>query len=110
MIKLKLSYGDLETIEVDALSRFGSKILELDFAHNKLSQIPNGFFTELSYLEILNLSGNNFVTLDLSSMLYVHNLVLDNSPILKALTLDTNDTVIGKKKLKLFRISKYQTK
>ena len=63
LIKLKLSHGDLQSVEANSLDEFGSQIQELDLAHNKLSQIPNGFLSELSNLEILDLSGNQFVTL-----------------------------------------------
>ena len=77
------------------MNHFGSKIQHLDFAHNNITQIPNGFFDQLTHLTFLNLSGNPIVTLDLSAMLFIKHLVIENSPNLQALTLKNDQTTIS---------------
>ena len=94
MVKLKLSHGRLQNLETNALSQFGSKIQELDLAHNQLSQIPNGFLAELTSLEILNLASNFFVELDLTALMFVKRLTIDNSPFLQTLSLNSNESYI----------------
>ena len=94
LVKLKLSHGSLQNLEANALSQFGSKIQELDLAHNQLSQIPNGFLAELTSLEILNLASNFFVELDLTALMFVKRLTIDNSPFLQTLSLNSNESYI----------------
>ena len=100
--KFKLSNGDLQSLEVDALNHFGSKIQHLDFAHNNLTQIPHGFFDQLTHLTLLNLSGNPIVTLDLSAMLFIKHLVIEDCPNLQALTLENFDQNTISSNLEIF--------
>ena len=84
------------------MNYFGSKIQHLDFAHNNLTQIPNGFFDQLTQLTFLNLSGNPIVTLDLSAMLFIKHLVIEDSPNLQALTLENFDQNTISSNLEIF--------
>ena len=95
MVKLKLSHGALHNLEANALSQFGSKIQELDLAHNQLSRIPNGFLAELTSLEILDLTSNLFVELDLTALMFVKRLAIDDSPYLQTLSLNSNESYIN---------------
>lgn len=65
IVDLKLSGGSLRFLEAGALP---TTLEVLDLAHNKISSLPEAFFEALSNLRFLDLSGNLFVTFDLSSL------------------------------------------
>ena len=89
---LKLSECSLQHIEAISLSSSGSNIRHLDFAHNKISHIPLEFFSTLTHLKTLNLSGNRFTKFDISVVRYLSEVIIDDSFYLKSL--EFSDQVI----------------
>ena len=87
--KLKLSHGSLRHIEADALSNIGPWIQHLDFAHNFLNVLPPAeFFSHLVRLQSLDLSGNQFLSLDLSYLpVRLSSLKLDDCSSLASIDL-----------------------
>ena len=84
---LKLSNGGLQFVSGDALNDFGTTLHHLDLAHNELQSIPSDFFGSLTNLEILNLSNNKFVSIDVSPFHLMREFIIDNSPFLITLEL-----------------------
>ncbi|XP_074595915.1 uncharacterized protein LOC141851039 [Brevipalpus obovatus] len=57
------------------------RLRRLNFANNKISSLPENFFSSLPKLEVLILEGNQFKTIHLPPTLQLKELYLDDNPI-----------------------------
>ncbi|XP_074595819.1 uncharacterized protein LOC141850955 [Brevipalpus obovatus] len=78
--ELSINHFRIEELKPFPDSSLG-RLKRLNFANNKISSLPENFFSSLPSLEVLILEGNQFKTIHLPPTLKLDELYIDDNPI-----------------------------
>ncbi|XP_074594913.1 uncharacterized protein LOC141850241 isoform X2 [Brevipalpus obovatus] len=78
--ELSINHFVIEELKPFPDSSLG-RLKRLNFANNKISSLPENFFSSLPSLEVLILEGNRFKTIHLPPTLKLDELYIDDNPI-----------------------------